>query len=70
MTFFEVGFITMPRYLSGGVLYVAQMIGNSTGFEMRFYFKSYCFRILKKKLLWLDVQTVWSCGAANIGKRK
>ena len=52
MTFFEVGFITMPRYQSGGVLYVAQMIGNSTGFEMRFYFKSYCFRILKKKLLW------------------
>ena len=26
--------------------------------------------ILKKKLLWLAVQTVWSCGVANIGKRK
>ena len=24
----------------------------------------------EKKLLWLAVQTVWSCGAANIGKRK
>ena len=24
----------------------------------------------EKKLLWLAVQTVWSCGVANIGKRK